>query len=533
MISNERFLDIAGCRLERDLRNLDNRAQFDAVMHDDDRVLRIVAGPGSGKTTVLVLRALRFVFVDDVLPENILITTFTRKAARELRTRWLDWGTAICTELRSDINLDGVDLNRCWIDTLDSITQQALTEHRLPGTVAPVVVESSASNLILKRTAFQELYNHNQAILSNLFSRYTFERQPPRNRGEALRVAKIIIDRLVEDLVNLESFAECGDAQRVMVEMLIRYRQHAINANIFDFHLLEELFLGRLQDGSLDEWLNNLQVILIDEYQDTNPLQESVYFSIINAVSPSVAIVGDDDQAMYRFRGGSVELFTSFAERCLEATGRQTRRIDMTRNFRSRPEIVQFYNEHITGDPSFAAARINPAKPLVVPNRRSGDIPVLGMFRADPMALAGDLATFLANLIEQRRYILAGDGLRISMTNRGALGDVVLLAHSVEEVTYDGFKRRAVERLPSFIRNQMQSHGLQIFNPRGRALRTIPSVAALMGVLLLAIDPDATIVDEVMPTNEAKFFISQWRTEGERFVNNDPSPNDGSGLGSV
>ena len=135
MISKDRFLDIVSSRLERDLLNPDNAAQLDAVNYADARILQIVAGPGSGKTTVLVLRALRYVFVEDVLPENILITTFTRKAARELRTRWLDWGTALYAELASDpaINLAQIDLNRCRIDTLDSIIQQALTEYRLPG----------------------------------------------------------------------------------------------------------------------------------------------------------------------------------------------------------------------------------------------------------------------------------------------------------------------------------------------------------------------------------------------------------------
>lgn len=429
MIGNDRFLDLVRSCLERDLRNPDNAAQLSAVMHADDRVLKIVAGPGSGKTTVLVLRALRFVLVDDVLPDNILITTFTRKAARELRTRWLDWGTTLCTELEADSNLDRIDLNRCRIDTLDSIAQQALTEYRSPGTLAPVVAESSASNLILKRSAFQNLYIPNQGILDPLFARYTFEGQPPRNRGEALRVAKRLIERLVQDRVNLESYAQSGRAQRVVVEMLARYRQRAIDTNVFEFTFLEEQFLRRLSDGSLMEWLTNLGVILIDEYQDTNPLQEAIYFAMIGIARPQTTIVGDDDQSMYRFRGGSVDLFTDFVGRCQQATGRQMNRVDMTRNFRSRPEIVRFYNDYITNDPIFAPARINPAKPLVVASRASENIPVLGMFRPDPASLARDLAAFLANLLSQRRAVLDAQGLEISMAERGHLGDAVLLAH--------------------------------------------------------------------------------------------------------
>lgn len=531
MISNDRFLDIVCSRLERDLRDPANAAQLAAVMYGDDRVLKIVAGPGSGKTTVLVLRALRFVFVNDVLPENILITTFTRKAARELRTRWLDWGTALRTELEPEINLEQIDLNRCRIDTLDSIAQQALTEYRLPGTLAPLVAETSASNLILKRSAFQALYQANQAILNPLFSRYTFDRQPPRNRGEALRVAKRLIERLVQDRVNLDLYAQSGQAQRVMVEMMGRYRQRSIDTNVFDFTLLEEQFLQRLSDGSLHEWLHDLRVILVDEYQDTNPLQESIYFSIMGRVHPATTIVGDDDQSMYRFRGGSVELFTNFTARCLQATGRQTNRVDMVRNFRSRPEIVRFYNEHITNDPAFVAARINPAKPLVVASRASENVPVLGMFRPNPAILARDLATFLANLLEQRVVALTTQGSEIRLAERGDLGDAVLLAHSIEEVTYNRFNGTPEARFPRLLRAEMEANGLQVFNPRGLALRTIPNVSLLLGLILLTVDPDGTIIDDVMPTNEARFFLRQWRQTAQQFVASNPHPSDGLGLG--
>ena len=195
MITNERFLNIVNNRLGRDLRDKNNEAQHNAVNHANNHILQIVAGPGSGKTTVLVLRALRFVFVENILPDNIVITTFTRKAARELRTRWLDWGTILCTELELDpeINLDQIDLNRCIIDTLDSIIQQVLTEHRLPGILAPIVAETSASSLILKRFAFQTLYVPNQGVFDTLLSRYTFDGHPPRNRGDALRTTKRLL----------------------------------------------------------------------------------------------------------------------------------------------------------------------------------------------------------------------------------------------------------------------------------------------------------------------------------------------------
>ena len=113
-----------------------NAAQLDAINHSDDRILNVVAGPGSGKTTVIVLRALRHVLVDDILPDNVVITTFTIKAAKELRTRWLDWGSTLFHILSQDARFEpqlrAIDLNRCRISTLDSLTEQTLSEHRPP-----------------------------------------------------------------------------------------------------------------------------------------------------------------------------------------------------------------------------------------------------------------------------------------------------------------------------------------------------------------------------------------------------------------
>ena len=534
MITNDRFLDILDGRLERDLRNPGNEAQLKAVNPADDRILQIVAGPGSGKTTVLVLRALRFVFVEGVLPENIMITTFTRKAARELRTRWLDWGTDLYKELESDsaINLDQIDLNRCRIDTLDSIVQQVLTEYRLPGTLAPVVAETSASNLILKRTAFQDLYGSNEDIFNDLLSRYTFDGESPRNRGDALKTTKRLLERLIQDRANLNSYAQSGQAQELMVKMLESYRQQATETNVFDFTILEEQFLQRLSLGSLDEWLKDLRVVLIDEYQDTNPLQEAIYFQmLIGTPRLSMTIVGDDDQSMYRFRGGSVELFTDFASRCEQATRRQTSRVDMTRNFRSRPEIVHFYNDYIIGDPSFSPARIIPPKPLVTATRASGSIPVIGMFRKDQESLATDLTAFLYKLVDQRSVLISEIDQEIRMASDGALGDAVFLSHSIEEVTYNRYNSEAQSRFSGMLRGKMEANGLQIFNPRGQALRTIPDVSVLLGLLLLSVDPYNTIIDDVKPTNEARFFLERWRQSAQQFVERNPVPNDDQGLG--
>ena len=90
MISYEEFEDIVVKILNRDISS--NNDQRSAILSPSNKSLFIVAGPGSGKTTVMVLKILKYLFVDDIEPNSILATTYTRKAAEELYSRVLGWG---------------------------------------------------------------------------------------------------------------------------------------------------------------------------------------------------------------------------------------------------------------------------------------------------------------------------------------------------------------------------------------------------------------------------------------------------------
>ncbi|WP_225370790.1 UvrD-helicase domain-containing protein [Methanobrevibacter arboriphilus] len=93
MITYSQFENIVVNKLNRDIST--NKDQNKAISSNVDQSLFIVAGPGSGKTTVMVLKILKFIFVDDINPNEIIATTFTRKAANELNSRILGWGDEI------------------------------------------------------------------------------------------------------------------------------------------------------------------------------------------------------------------------------------------------------------------------------------------------------------------------------------------------------------------------------------------------------------------------------------------------------
>lgn len=126
-----------------------NQRQLECVEAPTNSALFIVAGPGSGKTTVLVLRALRLVLVDGMMPEQILITTFTRKAAAEIRSRLVTWGLAIQSALAATPpphwgaaerqQFDLLDVNRFVTGTLDSVCEDLLSRVREAGEVTPAL----------------------------------------------------------------------------------------------------------------------------------------------------------------------------------------------------------------------------------------------------------------------------------------------------------------------------------------------------------------------------------------------------------
>lgn len=523
MISLDDFIHIANSVIDPIGNRVLNQEQKNAVTHPATHVLQIVAGPGSGKTTVLILRALRLVFVDGIAPEQILVATFTKKAARELRSRWLRHGEAIKNAIGG---LNHIDLNRCQIGTLDSIVQQALTDYHSPGETAPIVMDKVASLLMLRRFVFAQRYQQDKAEIDQLLKRYTFDGKDPKNQGEALRGTQSLLQRLVQDQVAVPNYRGVGPAENVIADILQDYQKICRDRNAYDFAGIENLFLERLALGKLDSWTASIKALLIDEYQDTNPLQESIYFGIMTATDATTTIVGDDDQSLYRFRGGSVELFTEFANRCQNTTGRSVDRIDIFNNYRSTPEIIDFYNSHIDGDPSFAQARVNPPKPPVNATRTSNSIPVLGMFRPDDNSLAQSLTDFLTGLVQHRQWQIGQH--TIELPTNGNLGDILFLSHSVEERRYN--RNQVKDNFPLILRRELATVGLQVFNARGQSLRDVPDVQKLLGLILLTADPSHITTSGMRLTNEADYYFKRWRESAENLIATHPTPNDNNGL---
>ena len=109
-----------------------------------------------------------------------------------------------------------------------------------------------------------------------------------------------------------------------------------------DFSLLQQEAYNVLMER--EETTKVFKHVIIDEYQDTNTIQEKIFFRLAKG-HKNICVVGDDDQALYRFRGATVENFVEFPNRCISSLGVKPHRISLATNYRSRKNIVDFYTK--------------------------------------------------------------------------------------------------------------------------------------------------------------------------------------------
>jgi len=541
MIDWNDFERVVISNLNRNISRQSNLNQNDAIQAPLNQSLFIVAGPGSGKTTVIALRVLKLIFVDDIDPSNILVTTFTRKAAAELRSRILGWGDQLrrvfmqqsaCSRVRSQLRR--LDFNRIITGTLDSIAEEILRDHRAPGTPPPIVVEDFVSNALMIRVG---LFNHERHNNQDLRKYITDLRGTPwgLNLSEISATLLEIKDRVHHDMININRFRSNSNHPGIPIvcDAISDYEQELQNRLFFDFARLEQEFLTRLRDGTLNRFLQNIRFVLVDEYQDTNLLQEQIYFEFTRAAirnGGSITIVGDDDQSLYRFRGATVDLFQAFISRINATLGIRPTIIDLSQNYRSTPRIVYFCNNFIALDSYYQGARVQ-NKPQIEPIRSQPytNYPILGMFRDDVNQLASDLAEFIYRVIygggvrvqdsQGTQYMIEVAPRRKSRPE--AAGDIVLLCSSPRE-----FDAQGNPRLPRLLRKGLSqlSPSIQVFNPRGQNLETIDDIRILCGLILECIDPNSIVQNSTNLPQVAVDVFNIWRRKARKHIELNPSP---------
>ena len=520
-----------------------NKGQRPAVEAAQQAPLFVVAGPGTGKTATLTMRMLKLMFVDGVNPRGILATTFTKKAAQELRSRLLSWGYAVQEYLLSKEKLsklgrmwlERTDINQVRTGTIDSICEELLRDFRDPGSDPPILADEFVSETLLLRAGLLNAARYEDDDLVRLLATVQGKIRKDGNAysnfsiAEKLEVLTRIVDRRLHDQIDWKSFVRGGqssndkNARKLVDAALTDYWAELETRLMVDFTQLEQTVLGRLQSGGLREFTDELKVLLVDEYQDTNLLQEQLYFAIAKRCNGALTVVGDDDQSLYRFRGATVDLFSQFESRFAKAFKKKPQKLFLNENYRSTTTIIGFVNAYATLDAGYQKVRVVGKPKLVNPKKRDSEIPILGMFRDTLSELARDLAQFIHAVTRGAGARIGSQVIKVDRKEGGDIGDCALLCSSPREFGSGAFGPPK-PRLPSALKEALKTLKpvIPMFNPRGQDFGSIPSVQRLGGLLLECLDPGAALQPAVKGlSGEIRQTFDAWRSVAITWVNGD------------
>lgn len=505
----------------------DNETQNNAIKAPINESLYLVAGPGSGKTTVIVLRVLKLIIVDNIDPADIMVTTFTKKAASELLSRILTWGEILSEELL-DERKHAINFNSIKIGTLDSIVEEIMRDYRDPGVPKPVLIEDFVMKALNTNLLWGKYENEDlQDYLSQLNGK-----KIGANISDINENIIEIKDRFYNDLINLEEFKnnETHDGVSILCECILNYTKMIKERLLFDFTRLEFEFFEKIKSQEID-YFKDLKFILVDEYQDTNYLQEQIYFEIAKYPlenGGSISIVGDDDQSLYRFRGATVELFHDFQNRIKDQISIELEPKYLSKNYRSTDNIVDFCNEFVELDYEYQDARVK-GKPPIEKSRTGSftNFPVLGMFRENIEELSEALAAFVDAIVNGDGYTFNDDkgnefNIRVN-PNGGSAADISLLCGSPKETDYNGNKK-----FPCLLRKELSSlsEPIEVFNPRGQGLEKIYEIKILCGLILECLDPTSEIQDISTNSENVNNILDDWREAAKTYIDTNPLPLD-------
>ena len=387
-------------RLHPDL----DQGQLGLIGHLDGPTLGI-AGPGTGKTLAVALRGTNILLRGLAKPEDLVLCTYSRPAARELQQRFNALATAA--------GCPG-DLSRVRIGTIHSLCRRVLRSGDRRGGPRPdfAVLNEDEQWRLLSRH-FDDVFGPDL----NVLERQGWRWREPRL---AIRHGRKFFERLCDELIDPEELIDSRDPfHAALGRCYDRYRDLLLAEGSADFDHLQRWAAELLEDDRVAGPISGrIRYLICDEYQDTSYVQERLLLRLCRDHG-NICVVGDDDQSIYRFRGASVRDLLEFPGHFSSC-----HTVELNVNYRSHPAIVDFYDRWMA-----AAADWSNPDPQGRPFRRPKSITshAADRYQDYPAAIRvegcnpGDEGTQLAELLRflKRNRVIAD------------YGQVALLLHSV------------------------------------------------------------------------------------------------------
>lgn len=278
-----------------------NEAQAQAIQHTDGPCL-VLAGPGSGKTLTIVNRVKYLIEKQKVRPEEILVVTFTRFAAAEMKSRL------------------------CLVMGKRDLPVTVGTFHGIYYGILKWAYRMNQENILSETEKYQ--------ILRGVINK---ERMEIFDEEDFIQDIVAEIGKVKNNRIPLEEFVSEKCSADAFRNIYRNYEQHRKELKKIDFDdmlvLCYELFRSR--PDVLAQWQKKFRYVLIDEFQDINRIQYDV-IRMLAQPENNLFVVGDDDQAIYGFRGADSELMLGFGKDFPDA-----KQILLGMNYRSTANIVQ------------------------------------------------------------------------------------------------------------------------------------------------------------------------------------------------
>lgn len=429
-----------------------NEKQSDAVTHVNGPLL-VIAGPGSGKTHTLVRRTLYIIDQGLAKPEEIVLCTFTEKAALELRDR-----------VRNEASKLGItaDMSGLIVGTIHGIANEFLDKYRHKTQLANnfTVLDDLTKSLFMN--------DNFDALVDGFVSdpedngREKYFNEKWSTKWTAIKGMKDYFSRIAEEMIDVKKLKKSDDELVAQIaEAYERYRALLLDKNAVDFEHLQVFFHQLLTDTTEGQQvLNSVKYVMVDEYQDTNYVQEQLVLKLASA-SNNICVVGDEDQSLYRFRGATVRNILEFPGRLKDC-----REITLDVNYRSHQKIVKAYDDYMKShgweDEEGHRFRFN--KTIVSdPSGVFPDYPAVvrisGTSKSDE---AGRLADFVKHLLD---HGIVKDASQVALLLRSVKTD-----HSLPYI------------------EALRERGIKTFCPRARGFFQLEEIRLAVGIFAIVLE---------------------------------------------
>ena len=301
-----------------------NESQMSAIKHKNGPML-VLAGPGSGKTATLVERTKNLILQHGVNPSNILVITFTKAAANEMKLRF---------EREMSVNHGA----RVTFGTFHAIFFMVLK----------LAYKFDASNIVADEVKQQMM----REMITSLRLDY-------RDENELIQGIFAEISMIKNSRIPLEHFYSTQCGEDVFRKIYREYDAFLRKQKLIDFDdmltMTYDLFVQR--PDILSAWQKKYQYILVDEFQDINQIQYEIV-RMLALPENNLFMVGDDDQSIYRFRGSKPEIMLRIPKDYPEV-----KQIQLDRNYRCQSAIVDASLKLIDHNKERFRKKINAVRP--------------------------------------------------------------------------------------------------------------------------------------------------------------------------